>query len=367
MVMWGPCRICGVPGAQCRWLFGKAGHLRPAVVLAHVLGCSLPRDGSSELLCGKCMFLLDCVVRCDITIEDLQNTHTARLQQLQRERSRLSVLIKQKYWRNNSQEQDWCKKNEIGPNQDFQERDRSIEQPRKQTCKKSELKQWRTEAVHPEWPKRQQSKLPRRLAGGNTGTTNPRSKISIRESQHQRMNQTQLRRSVSLNSGRSLLAQNYKAARFKGERSVGTGVPMPSREYSDLILGTNALTSCTISLTTPPRLRQTQPLRGSLLPLGDLLQLLRGIRPRPLPWTVGTRIPIRLKPSGVFGLANMGTARLARAEQALRELEEEFNDEYLSLKPEVPCCVCVCVVCVSVDSNLQCQCLILSYKFCICN
>lgn len=363
--MWGPCRICGysVPGAQCRWLFGKRGRLQPAVVLAHVLGCSLHRDGSSELLCGKCMFLLECVVRCDIAIEDLQNTHTAQLQRLQRERSRLSVLITQKYWWNNSQEQDWCKKHKTGTNQEIQNqlaRDHGVKQLQKQTCKKSESKHWRNEAKHLEWPKRQQNKLQQCLMGGNPGSTHSGSKISISkksEGQHQRINQTQLRRSDSLSFGQSILAQNSRAARFKAESIVGTGVPYPSHKYSDLILRKCALTSYTISLSptqaiaAPPRLRQTQPLRGSLLPLGDLLQLLRGIRPRPLPWTVGTRIPIQVKPSGMFGHASMGKARLARAEQAVRELEEEFNDEYLALKPEVHslnymtfcvCCMCIC-------------------------
>ncbi|XP_053096027.1 uncharacterized protein LOC128320322 [Pangasianodon hypophthalmus] len=371
--MWEPCRICGdrVPGAQCRWLFGKCGRLQPAVVLARVLGCNLHRDGSSELLCGKCMFLLECVLRCDIAIEDLQNTHTAQLQRLQRERSRLSVLITQKYWRSNSQEQDRCKTNNTGTNQEFQSQsacDHAAEKLQKQTCKKSELKQWRNEAKHLEWPKKQQNKLQRCLMGGDARTTHPGSKINKEsDGQHQRIKQSQLRRSVSLSFGRSLLAQNSSVARFKAESSMATGFSTSSHKYSDLILRKCVLTSCTTSvsstqaITTPPRLRQTQPLRGSLLPLGDLLQLLRGIRPRPLPWTVGTRIPVQLKPSGVSGHAHVGKARLVRAEQAVRELEEEFNDEYLALKPEVHSfnymtfCMCVlyvCVVCVSVASYL---------------
>lgn len=342
--MQGSCRICGdsVPGAQCRWLFGKCGRLRPAVVLAHVLGCSLHRDGRSELVCAKCVFLLECVVRCDIAIEDLQDTHTAQLQQLQRERSRLGVLITQKYWRNNLQEQDWCRKHKTGTHQEIQNQsacDHSVEQLQKQTWKKRESKPGRNEAKRLEWPELQQNKLQQRLMGGSPGSTHPGSKES--EGQHQRINRTPSRRSVSLGFGQSLLAKNSRAARFKAEGIVGTAVPYASHKYSDLILRKRTSTSYTISLsptrdiTTPPRLRQAQPRRGSLLPLSDLLQLLRGIRPRPLPWTVGTRIPVQLKPSGVFGRASMGKARPASTEQAVRELEEEFNDEYLALKPEV--------------------------------
>lgn len=359
--MWEACRVCYecVPGAHCRWLFGTCGRLQPAVVLAHILGCSLHRDGSSELLCGKCTFLLECVVRCDIAIEDLQRGHAVQLQRLQRERSRLSVLIMQKYWRNNSQEQD-RKKQKTGPNLEFQDRGHSADQQQKQTHKKSESKRWRNEAKHFEWPKRQQTKLPQSLVGGNTGTTCPGSEVSNSskgsEGQHQRINQTHLRSSVSRRVGQSSLAQTSRVVRFKAESIVGTGVPTASHEYSDFILKKCALTSCTVSLSTtqtitsPPCLRQTQSLGGPLLHLGDLLQFLRCIRPRPLPWPVGTRIPIQLKPSGVFGHANMGKARLVRAEQTVRELEEAFNDEYLDLKPEVHAlnyvtlCVCVSVV-----------------------
>lgn len=360
VVMWEPCRICGdrMLGAQCRWLFGKCGRLRPAVVLARVLGCSLPRDVSDEHLCGKCTFLLERLAQCDNAMEDLQNTHAAQLQRLQRERSRLSVLITQKYWRNNAEEQDRCKKQKTGTNREFQSQS-ARDHGAVQLQKKSESKQWRNEVKHPEWPEWQRNKMQRRLNGGNTRTTRPGSKIGVSkesEGQRRRINQTPLRRSVLLSFGRRLLAQNSTVTRFKAESIVGTGAPTPSHEYSDLILRKGTLTSCAISLspthsiTTPPRLGQTRPLSSSLLPLGDLLQMLRSIRPRPLPWTVGTRIPVQLKPCGVSGHAGMGKARLARAEQAVRELEEEFNDEYLALKPEVHSlnymtfCVCVCVL-----------------------
>lgn len=350
-------------GAQSGRLFAKCGQLRPAVVLAHVLGCSLHRDGSSELLCGKCMLLLECVGRCDIAIEELQKTHTAQLQLLQRERSRLSVLITQKYWRNNSQELDLCEMRKT-TNQEFQHlsaRGHGVVQLQKETHKKSVLKQWQNDVKHLEKPKHQQNKLERCFTGGTTGTTQPRSKITISKEyggQHQRANQILLRRSVSLGFGQSRSAQNSRFSTFKADRIVGAGVSNPSHEYSDLIHRKSALTSYTVSVShtqaiaTRPRLRQTQTIRGSLLSLGDILKLLRSIRPRPLQWTVGTRIPIKLQPNGVFEHDNMGKARLARAEQTVRELEEAFNDEYLALTPQVNILCVFYVAYVSVASYL---------------
>lgn len=329
--MWKPCRICGerVPGAQCRWLFGKRGRFQPAVVLARVLGCSLHRDGSSGLLCRKCVFLLDCVVSCDVAIEDLQKTRAAQLQPLRRERSRLSVLIAQKYWRNNSQEQDWC------------ETHHSTER-RTPRCKKSESKPWQSEAEHPEWPKRQQDTSQKCLMEGNTGTTRPGSKVNnSKESRSQRITRTQLGRSASLSFRQSTLAPYSGMARFKTESNA------ESHGYSDLHFRKYASPSRTISLSpsqaikAAPRLGQTQQPGGSSSLLIDMLQLLWGIRSSSLPRIVGSRIPIQLKPSGVFGHPNISKARLARAEQAVRELEEEFNDEYLVLNPEVHSFSCV--------------------------
>lgn len=319
------CRVCGqrVPGAQCRWLFGKRGRFQPAAVLARVLGCRLHRDGSSELLCRKCVFLLDCMVSCDVAIEDLQKTRAAQLQQLRRERSRLSVLIAQKYWRNNTQEQDWC------------EMHHSTE-PRQ------------SEAEHPEWPKRQRNKLQKCLVEGNLGTTRPGSKVNhSKESRGQRITRTQLGRSALLSFRQSKLAPCSGVARFKAETIVETGVSAPSREYSGLHFRKYALPPRTISLSpsqaikAAPRLGQTQQPGGSSSLSIDLLQLLRGIRSSSLPRIVGCRIPIQLKPSGVFGHANISKAGLARAEQAVRELEEEINNEYLVLKPEVHSLSCV--------------------------
>ncbi|XP_047661357.1 CDK5 regulatory subunit-associated protein 2 isoform X5 [Tachysurus fulvidraco] len=344
--MWEPCRVCGdgVPGAQRRTLFNTCGHSRPAVVLAHVLGCNLHRDGRSELLCGKCMFLLECVVRCDITIEDLQKTHTAQLQVLQCERSRLGMIIMQKYWRNNLQEQDWCDTHKT-VNQEFQHqsaREHGFEKLQKETHKKSELKQWQNEAKHLERSKSQHNKLDQCLIGGTTVTAPPRSKITIlkeREGQLQQKNPSLLRRNASLGFGRSFLAQNCRFSTFKADRIEGAGVSYPSHKYSDLINKKSALPSCTVSvshtpaITTLPRLRQTQTIKGRLLRLSDLPQLLQSIRPRPLQRTMGTRIPIKLKSNGVFEPADI--AKMVRAERTMRELEEAFNDEYLSLKPEM--------------------------------
>ncbi len=98
-----PCRVCGVcvQGGQCRWLFSACGRLRLAVILSHVLGLELQRDGRSEFLCGKCVFLLERIVQCDVAIGQLQETHAAQLQRMQNERDGLKAQITNKYRQHN--------------------------------------------------------------------------------------------------------------------------------------------------------------------------------------------------------------------------------------------------------------------------
>lgn len=103
MNMRDPCRVCGVcvQAGQCRWLFSACGRLRLAVILSHVLGLELQRDGRSEFLCGKCVFLLERIVQCDVAIGQLQETHAAQLQRMQNERDGLKAQITNKYRQHN--------------------------------------------------------------------------------------------------------------------------------------------------------------------------------------------------------------------------------------------------------------------------
>ncbi|XP_063066944.1 uncharacterized protein LOC134458521 [Engraulis encrasicolus] len=104
-----PCRVCGVQllGNQCRWLFGACGRRRLAVLLARALGLvELKRDGRGELLCAKCVFLLERVLQCDTEIRQVLDAQAARVQQLQAERDELCVRVRRKYLQNNPPEEE---------------------------------------------------------------------------------------------------------------------------------------------------------------------------------------------------------------------------------------------------------------------
>lgn len=97
------CRICGVRavGSQCRWIFSSAAKRKLQVILSHVLGWEVTRDGSGEFLCGKCVFQLEKVVQCDVDISKLQDEHAAHIQKLQAEKDHLIQCIVYVYKKNN--------------------------------------------------------------------------------------------------------------------------------------------------------------------------------------------------------------------------------------------------------------------------
>ncbi|XP_070845922.1 CDK5 regulatory subunit-associated protein 2 isoform X1 [Chaetodon trifascialis] len=98
-----PCRICGVRvvGSQCRWIFSSAAKMKLQVILSHVLGWEVTRDGRGEFLCGKCVFQLEKVVECDVNISQLQEEHNSQIQKLQAEKDHLIQCIVHVYKKNN--------------------------------------------------------------------------------------------------------------------------------------------------------------------------------------------------------------------------------------------------------------------------
>lgn len=98
-----PCRICGVRavGSQCRWIFSSGAKRKLQVILSHVLGWEVTRDGRGEFLCGKCVFQLEKVVQCDVDISQLQDKHNSHIQKLQGERDHLIQCIVHTYNKNN--------------------------------------------------------------------------------------------------------------------------------------------------------------------------------------------------------------------------------------------------------------------------
>lgn len=98
-----PCRICGVRlvGSQCRWIFSSSGKRKLQVILSHVLGREVIRDGRGEFLCGKCVFQLEKVVQCDVNISQLQDEHSNQIQKLQAEKEHLMQCIVHIYNKHN--------------------------------------------------------------------------------------------------------------------------------------------------------------------------------------------------------------------------------------------------------------------------
>ncbi|XP_054874995.1 CDK5 regulatory subunit-associated protein 2 isoform X2 [Amphiprion ocellaris] len=98
-----PCRICGVRliGSQCRWIFSPSANKKLQVILSHVLGWEVIRDGRGEFLCGKCVFQLEKVVQCDVNISQLQEEHSSQIQKLQAEKEHLIQCMVHIYKKNN--------------------------------------------------------------------------------------------------------------------------------------------------------------------------------------------------------------------------------------------------------------------------
>lgn len=97
------CRICGreLCGNQRRWIFHTAAKLNLQVLLSHVLGRELCRDGRSEFACSKCAFMLDRIYRFDTVIARIEALSIERLQKLLLEKDRLKFCIANMYRRNN--------------------------------------------------------------------------------------------------------------------------------------------------------------------------------------------------------------------------------------------------------------------------
>ncbi|XP_047200543.1 CDK5 regulatory subunit-associated protein 2 isoform X6 [Hippoglossus stenolepis] len=97
------CRICGarLAGSQCRWIFSSSAQRKLQVILSHVLGWAVTRDGRGEFLCGKCVFQLEKVVQCDVNITQLQEDHNSQIQKLHAEKEHMSQCIVHIYNKNN--------------------------------------------------------------------------------------------------------------------------------------------------------------------------------------------------------------------------------------------------------------------------
>ncbi|KAG1926239.1 CDK5 regulatory subunit-associated protein 2 isoform X5 [Pimephales promelas] len=348
-----PCRVCGicVQGGQCRWLFSACGRLRLAVVLSHVLGVELQRDGHSEFLCGKCVFLLERVVQCDVAIEQLQETHASQLQRLQKERDGLKTQITNKYKQHNP--------TKLGGN--------ASQKPLKQEVQTgaSLRSPKRLQCIQRPQPKQRQAWT------DNIQDTSGRSQgpfaVGIVGDGHQQKFKGRLRRCVSLEplsrigTDHSHRSKSYSCSHQSSDmrsRTAGGPGARPrslSRDYLDVVHKKSTLISRSASLQSvalgqhdhalisASPFRRTQPLKNSTpgtlettTVLFDILQLLKSVQGvRPVPHYNGSKIPVLKHPQYTRGNAHRDASWKSRMETSLTEMEEEFNDDYTPLKQEV--------------------------------
>ncbi|XP_052443753.1 myomegalin isoform X2 [Carassius gibelio] len=342
-----PCRVCGVcvQGGQCRWLFSACGRLRLAVILSHVLGLELQRDGHSEFLCGKCVFLLERIVQCDVAIGQLQETHAAQLQRMQNDRDGLKAQITNKYRQHNQ--------HKISGNVPLKQEVQtgtSLNTSKQLQC---------IRRAQPVQPKQQQT----RIASVQDKLGRSQGLVSVNsdgEGQQEKF-KGRLRRCVSLEPlSKTDRSQRSKLLSSSHKNLKTTGVPVTrprslSRDYLDVVNKKSALISRSTSLQSvaleqydhahisASPLRQTRPLRGSTPTtvettslVCDILQLLKSVQGvRPVPRCNSSKIPVLKYPSYIHGNTHSGVSWKLKLERSLREMEEDFNDEYIPVKQEM--------------------------------
>lgn len=95
------CRICAarLQGNQRRWIFGNGGRASLQVVLSHVLGQTVTRDGRGEFLCSKCIHVLERIYRFDTVISRVEALSLERLQRLLTEKDKLGQAVRHYYSR----------------------------------------------------------------------------------------------------------------------------------------------------------------------------------------------------------------------------------------------------------------------------
>lgn len=324
-----PCRVCGgcMQGSQCRWLFSACGRLRLAVILSHVLESEVRRDGRSEFLCGKCVFLLERVVHYDVAIGKLQDAHAAQLQRLQNERDRLKLHIANKYEQHNLLKPD-CKfeqKVKIGTNLSTPNHLRCIQRskPHSVQPKKDQA------AIDDKW------KIPRRSQVVKTSG----------DVRHRKFT-GQLRRCVSLEPLSRTGTDHCQCLQVnlspRQSKDAHCGV-LGTQEYLNIVHKKSTLSrSTSLQSVTLERsdhapvsaAHRRNTLKTSLV--FDILQLLKIVQQvRPISRCKGSKIPVLTPSRFTLGYAHRGVTWKSITEKRLREMEEDFNDEYTPFKPEV--------------------------------
>ncbi|XP_057675056.1 CDK5 regulatory subunit-associated protein 2 isoform X2 [Corythoichthys intestinalis] len=334
------CRVCGgrLIGNQCRWIFSSSAKRKLQIILSHVLGREVTRDGRGEFLCGKCVFQLEKVIQCDVNLSQLQEQHNHQVQKLQAEKAHLIQCIIHVYKKHNPEE----------------ERSDEESVPSKTPLRSSGAGSFDDE-VTSLLPDDAQS--PRESGGGH-----------------------RMRRCVSLDrlAGKGVFPVRSSLKKWRAGSAVGLDSPMKNftlrgsrgssqSMYLDLVhykgtfprsgfKGRSAsLQSLNRDFETPEstplkkKSREATVLRNAAVddPIGkgrakmllrssscqpsvifDLIQLLRCLGRRGLSVSAGSRIPVLKKFSVVHPLVCTKRVRKDARWKSLHDLTEEFDDQY---------------------------------------
>ncbi|KAI1904757.1 hypothetical protein AGOR_G00008980 [Albula goreensis] len=347
-----PCRVCGnkLRGSQCRWIFSTSGRRNLQVVLSYVLGSELTRDGRGEFLCGKCVYMLERVVRTDVTLRQLQEAHNTHAQKLQAEKENLVLCISNLYRRHNSEP-----KRGQGDNVPTKAQASSLMYHKGTILEEGFSENW---AIAGGQPPGDASSSPasetRRTSLETISSADHRPRVGRPSSRR-----VTVERNPALKMAHSLSQSMYMELVHHKSSSSGGLRSCPSRHSRNSdYLDSSSVSGASPSLSSPVKKikgsslessspdstarvkRRDQHRSSSAQPslISDLLSLLRSLQRKPLLVWPQSKIPIMVKytfmrsmPGSVYAQSKDALAkrRQEAAEwQYLQDLTDDFNDEY---------------------------------------
>ncbi|XP_055010194.1 CDK5 regulatory subunit-associated protein 2 isoform X3 [Boleophthalmus pectinirostris] len=330
-----PCRICRacLVGNQCRWIFSPSTKNKLQVILSHVLRREVTRDGRGEFLCGKCVFQLEKIVKCDADIIHIQDDYNMRIKRLQAEKDHLIQCMMHVYKKNNpdmdKNDGESCSKSKLmSPSVSSSDNQIVGQQTTEGHCQD-------TGRTNPKSPMRRCVSLDR-IAGKSIGHCgikfgseyqDPIRSDSVRGTRH---------RSQSMYF--DLVHRKCPQSRY-GFKGHFKSLQSLNRDFASdymstlrpkTVKGLNRLNSAVGSLEKSQTTVQssTQPSIVS-----DVIQLLCYITTHQISVPAGSRIPI-LRRISITRLHPPSNCR-HKDNKILHELAEEFDDQYTPVRMEV--------------------------------
>lgn len=328
-----PCRICGLRavGSQCRWIFSSSAKTKLHVILSHVLGWEVTRDGGGEFLCGKCVFQLEKVVQYDVDLSQLQDEHNSQIQKLQAEKDHLIQCILHTYSKNNPSLE------KIGESISWKT---SMRFPVMGSLDDDGLNSRRTSAVQ----QVKKSRMKRCVSldqitskAAFPGQSFSAKSLGLRGSCHRPQSIY-----LDLVQRKGMLPRPGFRSRSTSLQSLNrdlfSDIPPdpPSRHKfrdSSLSLDRHSVINNTRGMVQAKALLQRSSTQPSII--SDLIQLLRCISKQKISTYKGSHIPV-LKGLNTVPLNYRSKCKHSEARsRSLRDLTEEFDDQYTPVKVKV--------------------------------